>query len=170
MRTIAVGALDDVVDVIALFARDQRRILDVLGDVDVAAKAVLAGVRDAVLDRREKVRAPSGLPLNDVPDPAYQASLWPQQVAVYKDLQGATAYKAVFALPLSGRIGRGRDFVWQRSPFDVAVKTDRRLSDPPPTEAEIREEGAGVHQYREGPGVDYLLAYWLAVYLRVLPS
>ena len=55
-RTIAVGALHDVVDVIAFFARDQRRVLDVVGKVDVTAKAVLAGVGDAILDRREKLR------------------------------------------------------------------------------------------------------------------
>jgi hypothetical protein len=123
------------------------------------------------LARREKVRAPSGLPRNDVPDPAFQVSLWPRHVAIYKDLQGGGGtYQATYALPVDGRIGRGMDFLWQRSPFDVGMKSDRKRSDPPPTEAEIRAEGAGIHKYREGPGVDYLLAYWLSVYLGVLAS
>ena len=35
-------------------------------------------------------------------------------------------------------------------------------------DAEIRKHGA--RPEREGPGVDYLLPYWLAVYLGVLPK
>ena len=118
------------------------------------------------LERLGKVRTANGLPSDRVPDPAYQVGLWPQSIQLYTALDESKAYLAKFALPIYGRIGDGMDFVWQRDPFRLGLDTHRNpLS--PPTDAEILDHG-GDHN-REGPGVDYLLAYWMALYLGVLP-
>jgi hypothetical protein len=124
------------------------------------------------LERRTRVASVSGLPLNLVAAPPYQASLWPQNVALYTSTHLSRSYQARYALPVWGRIGRGMDFMWERSPFDVGFK----FHDPsrpectvmPPTAGQILECGSAPR--REGPGVDYLLAYWLGAYLEVLPK
>jgi hypothetical protein len=82
------------------------------------------------------------------------------------------SYQATIPLPVHGRIGDGMDFVWQRSPFGVGVHLhdSRRpfCEQTPPTPEHIMT--CGSDPGREGPGVDYLLPYWLSVYLGVLPK
>jgi hypothetical protein len=120
------------------------------------------------LERRRLVPGPNGLPRYAVADPAYQASLWPHEVARFPSLDGTRRYVSRSALPVTARNGQGMDFAWQRHPFTVGLDESRDPAQPP-THAEIETEGApGSHPRCEGPGVDYLLAYWLALYLDVL--
>jgi hypothetical protein len=70
------------------------------------------------------------------------------------------------------------DFVWHRSPF-VSLGVDGRGSKrkaggsacgaTPPSAAQLVACSSSA-PIREGPGVDFLLTYWLAVYLKLLPS
>ena len=133
------------------------------------------------LQRRQRVVAQDGLPLNVVATPEFQRDLWKtNDVAVYASAgydtsDGASIgkrYVSKFALPVWGRIGDGMDFVWQRNPFDVGVhfqdSARPACAVTPPTVGEIKICGSDPN--REGPGVDYLLPYWLAVYLGVLPK
>lgn len=124
------------------------------------------------LARRNLVAGPNGLPRNDVPDWRYQAALWPRDVSLYASPGAKPQWVANFPLPLTGRIGRGMDFLWQRHPFQVGMDEKvRRPGAPPPEQAEILRTGApGVHPRREGPGVDYLIAYYLARYLGIVPA
>jgi hypothetical protein len=121
------------------------------------------------LKRRDLVRGPNGLPLNDVPDWEHQAALWPGGVAVYTTIEGRTIYVAKHALPVWGRVGRGMDFAWQKHPFEVGMDEKKRVAGAPrPDRQEVISKGApGLHRTREGPGVDYLLAFYLAQYLGV---
>ena len=67
---------------------------------------------------------------------------------------------ATIPLPLQGRPGINMDFLWQRSPFftGLILHGDR---------ASFDTLGNGLI---ESPGVDYLLAYWMAVYLQALSA
>ncbi|HEV8307698.1 MAG TPA: hypothetical protein VGW35_08515, partial [Methylomirabilota bacterium] len=114
----------------------------------------------------------TGIPRNFVADPKYQVRRWPNDVAVYRPLEGGgKGYQVTFAMPPTGRIGGGMDYMWEVSPFGYALKFgDPRCSvglGRVPTEEMIRRCGSDLN--REGPGVDYLLAYWLGVYLGVVP-
>ena len=130
------------------------------------------------LMRRQQVVAPDGLPFNRVANPKFQKDLWPASIGIYMaasaDSGVSQGYQAKMPLPVWGRIGDGMDYVWQRSPFGVAVHLNdstRPTCDPqksPPTEASI--SACGSDPGREGPGVDYLLPYWMAVYLGILPK
>lgn len=124
------------------------------------------------LIRRSLVLGPNGLPRNDVANWQYQSQLWPGGVSLYASLGGNPHWVANFALPITGRIGRGMDFMWQRDPFQVGMDEKiRRPGAPPPTETEVLASGApGIHRLREGSAVDYLLAYYMAVYLGVVPK
>jgi hypothetical protein len=64
------------------------------------------------------------------------------------------------------------DFMWQREPFQVGMsESTRKPGAPPPDEMEVLNSGAGgLMRLREGPAVDYLLAYYMAVYLGVIPK
>lgn len=133
------------------------------------------------LQRRQRVAAQDGLPMNLVAYPEFQVDLWKKNdVAVYAsagyDTSGGASigqrYVSKYALPVWGRIGDGMDFAWQRNPFDVGVhfqdSARPACAVTPPTAEEIKI--CGSDPKREGPGVDYLLPYWLAVYLGVLPK
>jgi hypothetical protein len=63
------------------------------------------------------------------------------------------------------------DIMWQRDPFQVGMDEKiRRPGAPAPEEKEVLESGApSNHRLREGAAVDYLLAYYMAVYLGVIP-
>jgi hypothetical protein len=124
------------------------------------------------LNRRSLVMGPNGLPRNDVADWEYQSGLWPKGVSLYAALGGKPHWVANFALPITGRIGRGMDFVWQRDPFQVGMDEKvRRPGALPPDRKEVLATGApGPHPRRESPGVDYLLAYYLATYLGIVPT
>jgi hypothetical protein len=124
------------------------------------------------LIRRNRIMGPNGLPRNDVAYWEYQRDLWPRGVSLYAALGGKPKWISNNALPIWGRIGRGMDFMWQRDPFQVGMDEGmRRPGAPPPDQMEILRNGAqGIHRQREGAAVDYLLAYYLAVYLGVIPK
>ncbi len=124
------------------------------------------------LIRRSLVMGPNGLPRNDVAKWEYQSLLWPRDVSLYASLGGNPKWISNFALPLWGRVGQGMDFMWQRHPFQVGMDEKiRRPGAPPPDQMEVLQNGApGIHRLREGSAVDYLLAYYMAVYLGLLPS
>lgn len=123
------------------------------------------------LARREAMPGPNALPLGGVPDPGFLADLWPADVTRYRKLDLGVACFARYALPPDKRIGRGMEFLWQRHPFDVGMKSENCLPAPrgqrtPPSV--IAAQGAPNPQ-REGPGVDFLLPYWAGVYVGILP-
>jgi len=59
--------------------------------------------------------------------------------------------------------------MWQRDPFRISVGADGCKRSPLPDTEDLLGLGSR-RATRESPGVDYLLAYWLAVYLEVLPA
>ena len=128
------------------------------------------------LMRRQQVPAPSTLPFNRVAYPNYQAGLWPARIGVYTaaslDTGVSQSYQSTIPLPVHGRIGDGMDFLWQRSPFGVGVHLHDSgrsfCQQTPPTPGNIMI--CGSDPAREGPGVDYLLPYWLSVYLGIVPK
>lgn len=120
------------------------------------------------LVRRSRVPGPDGQPRNDLPDPQTLLSLWPNDVTPYTSLEGATSCQAKFAIPVSARTGNGMDFVWQRSPFGTSIPSSKCRGTARPTEQDLRTNGAADAQ-REGPAVDYLLAYWAAAYVGAVP-
>jgi hypothetical protein len=105
------------------------------------------------------------------------ASLWPSNVAGYANPFGGAGTFAKLPLPVYDRPGNGMDFVWQKSPFNLGL-------DPPGSKRKVNGQACGTTPpsaaqlaacstdtpLREGPGVDFLLPYWLAVYLKVLSS
>jgi hypothetical protein len=113
--------------------------------------------------RLDKVKSPSGLPTDKVPNPDYLLGLWPD-VKLYTTISGGKVYISPFALAVDKRIGDGMGFAWERDPFRVGLRPGPHNTAPTTVDA-----GAG-DPLREGPAVDYLLAYWLAVYLGVLPG
>ncbi|MDF0644454.1 MAG: hypothetical protein P0111_10510 [Nitrospira sp.] len=120
-----------------------------------------------------QIKGPNGLPRNDIADTAFQSGLWPRDVTLYAPIDGSRPrWVANYALPVSKRIGRGMDFMWQREPFQAAMSESKRTPGAlPPDETEVLASGAGgLMRLREGPGVDYLLAYYMAVYLGVIPK
>jgi hypothetical protein len=56
------------------------------------------------------------------------------------------------------RPGRGKDFLWQRDPFDTSIMARRDGT-------RVADEG---EPDIEAPGVDYLLTCYLADYLNVV--
>ncbi|MDX6668378.1 MAG: hypothetical protein QOK04_1758 [Solirubrobacteraceae bacterium] len=121
------------------------------------------------LVRLGEVRGPNGLPRNVVAEPAFQQGLYPDNLAGYTPLGGGQTCLSKFPLPVNGRIGDGMDFVWQRSPFGTGVPVANcGVGRPQPTQDDIARRGSDSR--REGPGVDYLLAYWMGAYLGVVPK
>ncbi|GEM_PF-2612067 len=138
-------------------------------DGDITLRQEIVAVLAEWVKRREMVKSPNGLPLYKVPDWETLQKLWPDEVDLYTNIEGGEFVLAVKALPVWLRLGRNMDFMWQRHPFEVGWKDiDRTV---PPTEEEIVAKGSpGLSFLEESPGVDYLVAYWLAVYLKVVPQ
>jgi hypothetical protein len=139
------------------------------------------------LTRWNAVKGPNAMPRNvtSATSAQYLAALWsttPQGVTSYTDTNGNTGWLANFVVPLWARQGNGMDFVWQRSPFGSGVdgpKSTRKANDAgtrqsyacaatPPTPAQLA--ACSAEGTREGPGIDFLLPYWLGTYLKVLPG
>jgi uncharacterized repeat protein (TIGR01451 family) len=120
------------------------------------------------LKRTSLVPGASGvLPRDDVADPLYQANLWPNHVAVFTSITGQLRMASTYVLPVWGRLGVGMDFAWQKQPFEVGYDVASFLTGTKPTKASVQ---AFVNRHTptlEGPGVDYLIAYWLAAFLQV---
>jgi hypothetical protein len=110
------------------------------------------------------VKGTWGGPLNKVADPAHQLRLWPSNFARYRTLDGTDYCLAKYALPIDGRRGKNAHFMWEHAPFRLSIGSARCTASPLPDSNQIRAQD----ENREGPGVDYLLAYWLAEYLDVL--
>ena len=112
----------------------------------------------------------AGLPTDAEVDAKDVAALWPGGVTTYTTLFGGTPIVAKSALPVQERVGNGIDFAWERDPFSTGVSAATGKCGasaqvaPDPT---LLTACAG-EPSREGPGVDYLLAYWLARYTGVL--
>jgi hypothetical protein len=101
---------------------------------------------------------------------AFQRSLWPSRVARYVGFDGTPVCAATAALPVWARGGMQQDFMWQKDPFTLAADENacpRRGIGGAPSIESLTSSGSSPR--REGPGVDYLLAYWMAVHLGVLP-
>lgn len=124
------------------------------------------------IDRRLGVPGPNQLPLDDMSPAAiaFQQSLFPRYVGRYKGIELTESWQSTSALPVDGRAATNMDFVWQRHPFNIGYPNSARTATQPTAE-QVRDSGAKAsHRLRESPGVDYLLPYWIAVYLGVLPK
>jgi hypothetical protein len=123
------------------------------------------------LTRRDAIAGPNNLPLGRVPDPGFLAALWPADVTRYRKLDLGVACFARYALPPDKRIGRGMEFLWQRHPFDVGMKSENCLPAPrgSATPASTIAQAGAPTPDREGPGVDFLLPYWAGVYAGIIP-
>jgi hypothetical protein len=138
------------------------------------------------------MNAGDGLPFNFVADPKYEAQLFNDEgVHQYNGLTGSPVFAARYAMPIWARQGNGMDFIWEHSPFDIPLTLPPST---PPVAPPVPDCTATPHSFpllpgspgtvtatkilqcgsdlsnQEAPGVDYLLAYWLAVYLDVLPK
>jgi len=67
-----------------------------------------------------------------------------------------------FALPVQYRPGRDLDFCWQRPPFLTGLS----LNDAGKIDLTSLDLGQVT---QEAPGVDFLLAFWMADYLNLMP-
>jgi hypothetical protein len=122
------------------------------------------------LKRRDMVAGPNGLPLNRLADPATQANLWPNDITTYSPIGGSLSCIARAALPVYARIGNGADFMWQQNPFSLAIPQSKCTpQSAPPSASEVASLPGASDPHRESPGVDYLVAYWLASYLQLTP-
>jgi hypothetical protein len=110
-----------------------------------------------------------GMPTGAVADPAAQISLYPDKIGEFVGFDGTVRKLSRYALPITARNGRDKDFVWQRDPFDTSYRGGKQgCRREPPTPTEVAS--CGGRPQRIHPGVDYLLAYWLARYLSILPA
>jgi hypothetical protein len=74
---------------------------------------------------------------------------------------GATTAEplAIFPLPVDRRPGRDMDFCWQRCPFLTGLQYE---------DGTIDYAGIDLSEpTQEGPGIDFLLSYWMTAYLGV---
>lgn len=121
------------------------------------------------IERHKAVKTWTGMPTGAVGDPKFQTELWPNNIGTFVGFDGSEGRLSTYALPIRARNGRDKDFVWQRDPFDTSYRGgDKDCRGAPPTEQEVSK--CGGRPARIHPGVDYLLAYWLANYLKVLPA
>ena len=138
------------------------------------------------LTRWDAVKGPNGMPRNvtSTTSASYLASLWtpsPQGVVAYTDTNSNREWLANFVVPLWARPGNGMDFVWQRSPFGSGIdgpSSTRSAKDPvtgasytcsatPPSARQLAL--CSGEASREGPGIDFLLPYWIGAFLKLLP-
>lgn len=132
--------------------------------------------------RRRAAVAVDGMPREKTPDEAYLKALYPDQVARYEPAfpnleagpvptveEAGPLWACRFALPVDKRPGRKQDFMWQRSPFSTGIRLGRgafMLSSLSIRRSVTISEG---NPDLQAPGVDYLLAVWMAAYLGVIP-
>lgn len=116
----------------------------------------------------------SPFPTNAIPNPGDIQWLWnpPRHVGVYTGLGGQSCQVlSTFALPIESRPG-DRDYLWEDSPFDTGVTCTGPNVGPPPSQTCDDSDPScrtmATAPYREGAAIDYLLPYWMAVYLGLL--
>jgi hypothetical protein len=165
----------DLVRILAAPGAERAAVRD--GPSDAFADMTMGDqVRSSLFEyliRRELQGGPLGRPTNANSGQAasFQASLWPDRVARFVAFDGTPVCLATAAMPVWARSGSRQDYMWQKDPFAVAAGesacAQRGIGGPPSTGSLLSH---GTSPKREGPGVDYLLAYWMAVYLGVLPA
>ena len=111
----------------------------------------------------------SGLPL-EISAPAelqnYRLSSINKKVQPYTGQRGTAV--STGPLPADRRFGEDLDFTWQRSPFDTGLTLEAEgAGGNSPISGQKRGDTRG-GTVIEAPGVDYLLACWLARYLKVI--
>ncbi|MEX0675050.1 MAG: hypothetical protein WD067_09765 [Gaiellaceae bacterium] len=150
----------------AAFLQTKTPWLDPSMTVDEEVRSVLS----EWIQRYEAVKSSTGMPTGALADPGFHATqLAASEVGTFVGFEGTSRRLATFALPLAARPGSNKDFIWQRDPFDIpyrgSVESCKAI---PPTEEDARR--CGSRPNRVYPGVDYLLAYWLATYLGITPA
>jgi hypothetical protein len=161
-------------DLVRILAEPRARRPDLLrapsqSNPDVTIEEEVKLVLGEWVRRWTLIKGPSGGALHKVADAAHQLRLWPDDIGRFKLLDGRTFCLAKYALPVDGRYGRDKDFMWQRDPFRISVSAAGCKRSPQPDTEQILKLGSKRSQ-RESPGIDYLLAYWLAVYIGILPG
>jgi len=133
--------------------------------------------------RWNAVKGSNGMPTNATSQSAatYLTSLWPNYIKTYTNMSLDQNWTVTFPLPLQFRTGAGMEFVWQMPPNTAGIDspTSNRQVKPtgfgtqptyicnttPPTADQVI--ACSTEGNIEGPGVDFLLPYWLGVYLNV---
>jgi hypothetical protein len=129
--------------------------------------AEILGILVEWLERRKKVAEPDCLPTNHVPDAEYIVNLWnqhPDKVELYPAPEGSAFYISNFARRVDHRVGGIMEFTWQNHPFDLG------LAGKPNGPLTLKEALNSDEPFRELSGVDYLLPFWIAVYLGILQA
>jgi len=137
------------------------------------------------------VKFPDGMPTSATSQAAaaYLTALWSpitsqSHMQIYTDLTGNKNWTTTFPVPLQDRTGNGMEYVWQMPPstggIDSPGSTRQATTPPaigkgpgptyvcsttPPTAEQIAT--CSTESFEEEPGVDFLLAYWLGVYLNM---
>ncbi len=140
------------------------------------------------------VKFPNGMPTSATSQAAaaYLTALWSpipslSHMQIYTDLSGNKNWTTTYPVPLQDRTGNGMEFVWQMPPstggIDSPGSTRQATTPPaigkgpgptyicsttPPTAGQIAT--CSTESFEEEPGVDFLLPYWLGVYLNLWPS
>jgi len=143
--------------------------------------------------RWNAVKDPDSMPRNVTSESAavYLKGLWPDYVRLYTNIPGGVtgplsqSWRSTYPLPLQDRIGSGMEFIWQNTPSEAGLdwpppgrhvspiglsprpQTFDCSTNPPTTTQLVL---CSSESNSQSPGVDYLLAYWLAVYLKVLTA
>ena len=143
-------------------------------DPSLTLREQIRAILNEWLQRQQQVASPSGLPTQATPAPESLYALYPESVSTYQPLfpklsidgkrsgRSSGTVLARAALPVHLRPGRNMDFVWQRDPFQTG------LVQPPGTSGAIAPVVDPGRPDLEGPGIDYLLPYWMGRYLGVL--
>lgn len=143
---------------------------------DLPLKEEIQSTLAEYVRRLGMAKASNGMPTSAFPDPAGQLALWPDRAQPYAQLfEGNRSYVAPYCLPVYERNGSIMEFIWQNDPVTLMFSPD---SVPPLPATGVTLQMQQIQQDiknnsdpgRECSGLDYLLPYWLAVYLGVLPG
>lgn len=141
---------------------------------NIPLSAEITSLLSQWIERWQIVKAPDGMPTNKIPRPQDIEALWrrPEHVGVYTSLDGKSQQiLSTFALPVQSRVGDA-DYLWEDPPFLTGVHSGRdpqkceALLNLPPSTQEL--ESCASAADREGAAIDYLLPYWMSVYLGLL--
>lgn len=122
--------------------------------------------------RRNESPGPNHTPYLNLAEPDYVLGLWPDNIGLYTTLDFDPKCLSRWALPPQARKGQHHDNLWEAEPFGVGITARNCNSTVRPTQAGLqRSSSSGIYpSNREAPGVDYLLPYWMAVYLGIVPK
>lgn len=148
----------DLVWVLADSSHARQRPGNALDQPGSAGETVADEVRSLLwewLRRRDQVAGPNDLPRKETPFAGALESLYPGEVAEYT----SGKWLSIYPLPVDIRPGSGMDFLWQRDPFSTFIEVENGAV------TGITGDDPSV----EAPGVDFLLAYWMAAYHNIVP-